>query len=88
MRERSSFPLARLPAFVVVLVLASKDALGCWLRWGAWAFTTETCRIRGGRLSPVDGFMECQPGPSYSRRVYLWAACGFFANNDLVWTMR
>lgn len=39
MRERSSFPLARLPAFVVVLVLASKDALGCWLRWGVCAFS-------------------------------------------------
>lgn len=39
MRERSSIPLARLPAFVVVLVLASKDALGCWLRWGVCAFS-------------------------------------------------
>lgn len=88
MRERSSIPLAMLLALVVVLVLASKDALGCWLRWGAWAFTTKTCRVRGGRLSPVDGFMECQPGPSYSHPVYLGAACGFFTNNNLVWTMR
>lgn len=88
MRERSSIPLAMLPAFVVVLVLASKDALGCWLRWGVCAFTTKTCRVRGGRLSPVDGFMERRPGPSYSRRVYLGAARGFFTNNDLVWTMR
>lgn len=39
MRERSSIPLAMMPAFVVVLVLASKDALGCWLRWGVCAFS-------------------------------------------------
>lgn len=28
-----------MPAFVEVLVLASKDALGCWLRWGVCAFS-------------------------------------------------
>lgn len=39
MRERSSIPLAMMPAFVVVLVLASKDALGWWLRWGVCAFS-------------------------------------------------